>query len=289
MSGSQIHRRVDRELVRGTHPVHVLRRHQLLTDIGLIRDDLLDGDLEVRREAPNESANRGPAEEEGRIGDQLDRLRRLPANEPVRSVAHRFPAERRGPPLVARHGPELVRGQDAHVVHRVVEHLGILLPEPEDGGQRIPLRHAGDPVELGAVRRGHHRVVVGVERELDVRRRDGLSVMPARARIEVEDERERAVPLPFLRQQRLKVLIPQRVLGHPDVGELQEQLLADVVGDDVLARRRQQRARLGHGGVDDRAAVRAGTAAAALARGEPGDAENKEDGERGKGAPLHGA
>ena len=122
------------------------------------------------------------------------------------------------------------------MVHRVVEHFGIPLPEPEDGGERIPLRDAGDPVELRAERRGHHRVVVGVERELDVRRRDGLSVLPARARIEMENQRERAVPLPFLREQRLKVFIAQRVLGHPDVGELQEQLFVDVGGDNVLAR-----------------------------------------------------
>jgi len=88
-----------------------------------------------------------------------------------------------------------------------------------------------------------------------------------------------------LREQRLKVFIPQRVLGHPHVGELQKQLFADVVGDDLFGRRRQQRARLGHLRVDERAAVGAGAPAAALAGREHGDDEYDEDRELGRGAP----
>src|SRR5205814_1084472 len=120
----------------------------------------------------------------------------------------------------------------------------------------------------------------------DVRRRDGLPVLPTRARIEVEDQRQRPVPLPLLREQRLKVFIAQRVLGHSHVGELQEQLLVDVVGDDVLTRGWQQRARLGYSRIDERTAVCAGAAAAPLAPGggKRDDDENDED-ERGKRAP----
>src|SRR2546427_9624120 len=33
--------------------------------------------------------------------------------------------------------PQEVRGQDAQVVHGIVEHLGVALPEPEHHGQRV--------------------------------------------------------------------------------------------------------------------------------------------------------
>src|SRR2546422_4671565 len=135
--------------LRLTRPFHVVRRHQLLAHVRLIGDRLLDGDLEIGRESPDESPNPGPAEEEGRIGDELDRLRRLPANEPVRAVAHGLPAERGRPPLVARDWTEQMRRQDAHVVHRVVEHFGIPLAETKHGGERIALRDAGETVQLG--------------------------------------------------------------------------------------------------------------------------------------------
>jgi hypothetical protein len=85
-----------------------------------------------------------------RIGHELDRLRRLPAHEFVGSTPHRLPSERRGLPLISRHGAQQVRRQDAHVVDGVVEHLGVPLAEPEYGGQRVALGHAGDPAQLGA-------------------------------------------------------------------------------------------------------------------------------------------
>src|SRR5882672_4521323 len=78
---------VNRELFCGTAPFYVLRRHQLLANVRLIGNHLLDRDLEIGRESPNESPNPGPAEEEGRIGDELDGLRGLPPDEPVRTVA----------------------------------------------------------------------------------------------------------------------------------------------------------------------------------------------------------
>src|SRR2546422_7643973 len=51
--------------LRLTRPFHVVRRHQLLAHVRLIGDRLLDGDLEIGRESPDESPNPGPAEEEG--------------------------------------------------------------------------------------------------------------------------------------------------------------------------------------------------------------------------------
>src|SRR2546427_13110613 len=59
----------------------------------------------------------------------------LPGDEPVRPVAHGGAPERRATPLVTRNSPEQVRRQDAHLVYRVVEHLGVALPEPEHGGR----------------------------------------------------------------------------------------------------------------------------------------------------------
>ena len=88
-----------------------------------------------------------------------------------------------------------------------------------------------------------------------------------------------------MREQRLEVFVADRVRGHPDVGELQKQLLVDVGRDDVFARRRQQRGRLGHGDVDEGAAVGAGAAAAALACAERGDGDGKNDDGREAEAP----
>ncbi len=273
--------RIYGEVRDGADPRHVVRRHQLLADVRLTRDELLDRHLRVRGEAPDEPPNPRPAEKERRIGDQLDGLSHLPTDKAIGAVAHGLPAERRGLPLVPRDGAQQMCRQDAHVVDGVVKHLGIALLEPEDGAERIPLRHTRDPVELGPKGRSDRRIGVGVEGEFHVGRRHALSVLPARPRVEVEHQRQRPVPFPLLREQRLKVLVAHRVRGHPDVGELQEQLLVDVAGDDVFGRRRQQRGRLGDGGVDERPAVGARTAAATLTPGggERGTDKKDEGGE----------
>ena len=162
------------------------------------------------------------------------------------------------------------------MVHRVVEHLRVALFETKHGGERVPLSDARDAQKLGTERRPHRRVGVGVEREFDIRRRDPRPVLPARAGVDVEHERQRPVPFPLLREQRLKVFIADGVLGRADVGQLQKQLLVDVIRDDVFARRGQQRPRLGDRGVDECAAPGAGATAAALTSGNCDDNETDE-------------
>ena len=231
--------RVERELRRRPRALHVLRRHELLAHVGLIRDHLRHGDLQIGREPPNQAANPRPAQKERRIGLEFDRLRRLPADKAVWPAAHRRSPERRRLPLVPGHRAQQVRRQDAHVVDRIVEHLGIPLAEPKYRGERVALRDAGDAPQLGAERGSDRGVLVGVEREFHVGGAHALAVLPARARIDMEHQRERPVPLPPLSEQRLKVFVADGVRGHTDVGELQEQLLAQVSRHHIIGRRRQ--------------------------------------------------
>ena len=148
--------------------------------------------------------------------------------------------------------------------------------EAEHRRLRVALRRARDAFQLRPERRGHGRVGIGVECEFDVGGCDRLSILPPGSRVQMEDQRERAVPLPALGQQRLEVFVADGVRGHPHVGELEEKLLPDVPRDDVLRRRRQQGRRLRDRGVDERAAVFAGAAAAPLAAREHDD--KKDDG-----------
>ena len=267
---------VDGELRRLSRTLHIVRRDELLAHVGLIRDHLVDRYLQIGREAPDEAPNPGTAQKEGRVRDQLDRLSGVPAHEAVRPIADRLASKWGAAPLIARDRPQQVRRQDAHMIDGVIEHLGIALAEPEHRRERIALGDARNALQLGPERRGDRGVGIGVERELDVGGGHVLAVVPARARIDMEDQRQRAVPLPFLCEQRLKVVIAERVLGRPDVRELQEQLLVDVVGHDVFARRREQRPGLGDGGIDERAAARAGASTVALATSETDDKGNDE-------------
>ena len=50
----------------------------------------------------------------------------------------------------------------------------------------------------------------------------------------MEDQGQRPIPLPALREQRLEVLIADRVRRHPDVGQFQEELFFDVARDDFF-------------------------------------------------------
>ena len=240
----------------------------------MIGDHLLDGDGQAGCESPDKPADPRAAEKEVGIGGELNRLRRLPPDKAIGPVADGLPPERRRPPLVARHRAQEMRRQDPHVVDGIIEHLAVALPEAEDRGERIPRGDLLDALQLWPERRCHHRIIVGVERELDVGGSHRLAVLPVRARVEVEHQRQRPIPLPPLREQRLEIFVAVGIGGHADVGELEKQLLADVARDDVLGGRRQQRGGLNHRGVDQRAAARRGAAAAALAGGECDDGQN---------------
>jgi len=129
----------------------------------------------------------------------------VPANEPIGAVAYGCRPERRRAPLIAWMA-EQMRRQDTHVVHRVVEHFGIPLPEPKDGVSAsrcvtLAMRRTW----AGTARR--QRIGVRVERELDIRSGDGCR-LPGRGD---RDGTRGSVarPFPFLRKQRLKVLIAQ--------------------------------------------------------------------------------
>ena len=50
----------------------------------------------------------------------------------------------------------------------------------------------------------------------------------------MEDEGQRTIPLPALREQRLEVFVTDGVGGHADIGQFQEQLLFDVARDDFF-------------------------------------------------------
>ena len=106
-----------------------------------------------------------------------------------------------------------------------------------------------------------------------------LAVLPAGARVDMKNQRHWTVPLPPLGEQRLEVFITHRVLRHPHIGELQEELFGEVACDDFFRHRREQRRGFAHGGIDERAAVGAGAAAAraALACDENGDGSGCEE------------
>ena len=124
------------------------------------------------------------------------------------------------------------------MIDGVIEHLWISLAEPEHGGERIPRGDAGEALQLRAIRRRDGGVAVGVECERHVHGGDRLAIVPARARIDVKDERQRPVPLPLLCEQRLKVLVADRIHGHAHVRQLQKQLLLHVARRDLFGRRR---------------------------------------------------
>jgi len=89
-----------------------------------------------------------------------------------------------------------------------------------------------------------------------------------RARVEVEHQRERVVPLPPLREQRLEVLVADRVLRQPDVGQLEEDLVGHVARVLEVRDGRQQHIRLGGGDDQERAAVVSRATGPALAPDE---------------------
>src|SRR5207253_5126372 len=89
----------------------VVRSPQDLDGVRVAGDDLRHGYLEVRREPPDEAPDGGPSKEERRIGDELEALAGLPADEAVGAVAHGSAAERRAPPLLPGHGAHQVTRQ----------------------------------------------------------------------------------------------------------------------------------------------------------------------------------
>ena len=209
-----------------------------------------------------------PSQEKRRVRRQLEALARLPRHEAIGTVAQRRAPERGAAPLVAGNVAQQVSRQDPHVVDGVVEHLGVAPPEPEHRGERVARRHRADPMQRRPVGRVHARVVVGVVGEHHVGRRDGASVLPARPRVQVEHQRQGAVPLPPLREQRREVLVAQRVGRKSDVGELEEDLIAHVAAHGRLPHGGQQRVGLAHGREHQRAAVFTDAAAAVLASAE---------------------
>src|SRR6266511_2070912 len=272
--------RVGHEVRGALRPLHVVRGAQHVHRIGVAGDGLGDRDLEIGREAPDEPPDVRAPQKRGRVRGELDALARFPADEPVGSAADRRASEPGAAPLVARHRTQEVRGQHPHVVHCVVEHLGVARAEAEHGRERVAGRDGADRAKRGAVRGVDERVGVDVEREHHVRRVDGLPVLPARPRIDVEHERERAVPLPALREQRLKVLVTDRVPRRTQVGELEEDLLEHVPGVRLLGDRGEQDVRLARGGEHERAAVVPGATAAALTGGES-DEQDAHEHDRG--------
>src|SRR5207248_698431 len=64
---------VQRDLRRGAKSLQILRRHDLLANVRLICDDLTDGNAQVGGETPDEPPESRPAQEEGRVGNELDR------------------------------------------------------------------------------------------------------------------------------------------------------------------------------------------------------------------------
>src|SRR2546430_2223061 len=220
---------IGRERGVGACALHVVGRDQHLDGIRVARDELGHRPLLVRCEAPDHAPEVGTAEEEGRVCGELDAFTGLPGDEAVRPVAHWRPPERDAAPLIARDLPQEVRGQDAQVVHGIVEHLGVALPEPEHHGQRVARGDRGDMAQRGAERRVDERVRVRVVRECHVRRRHPRAVPPAGSPGQMKHQRRRGVPLPPLSQLWLEVLVADRVSRRPQVGELEKQDRKSVV------------------------------------------------------------
>src|SRR2546423_1632625 len=113
----------------------------------------------------------------------------------------------------------------------------------------------------------------------------------ASSRIEMKHERGGRNPFPALGEERLEILVADRVPRQPEVGELQEQLLGDVARDGELAHGREQDVRLARGCDDEGAAVVARTAALASAAGGEEQAREHDAGgqPRGRSGGRHGA
>ena len=81
-------------------------------------------------------------------------------------------------------------------------------------------------------------------------------------------QRQGAFPLPVVGELRREIFVADRVGEHSQIGELEEQLVADVAARGRLHDRREQRVGLTNRGEHQRAAVFTGAAGLALASGE---------------------
>ncbi len=164
-------------------------------------------------------------------------------------------------------------GKHAHVVHGIEEHFGVAAAKMEHGGERVARAHGCDVPQRVARRCVDDRVRVHIERERHIGRGHGYTVLPVGARIEVEGQRHCVDPVPAGRELRHEVVVPDRIRRHPDIGELEEELVGHVASDGQQRDRGKQNIRLARRGDHERATVVTAAPAARLTAGECGEEE----------------
>ena len=105
------------------HPAHAVGGADLLEQVGLVREDQVEGRVGVRREAPHHAADGGNRSARG-VGREGQRLAMRPAGEPVRSGADEARAGGvRRPARAGNRSPDVLR-ENADMPRRVVQLLG---------------------------------------------------------------------------------------------------------------------------------------------------------------------
>ena len=117
---------------------------------------------------------------------------------------------------------------------RIVELLGVGMREPKDHAP-VAIRGDGcDATELPRQSGTQMRVASALEGEHDVPRCDWDTVLPLRALVEIEDQRDRVATSPSLRQHGNDDLSPGRNQLRSEIGEVEKEVVRDLdIGEAV--------------------------------------------------------
>jgi len=206
-----------------------------------------------------------------------------PAFQQRNGTVRRPPASARTPRCATdRAGLRAADGPaECDVVHRIVEHLGIALPEAKHHGERIARRDRGDLAQRGAERGVDERVGIRVVRECHVRRRHRLAVLPSGPAGRGETRASSGRPTPTARPACGWKSSSRSCFPKAEVRELQEHLVRQVARDRELAHGREQDIRPRPRRRYHRPTVLSGAADRALAPGDEEEAGERREGQAG--------